>query len=456
MDAIEPLIDYAIGAQGKLLPQRIVELTKNLMFDTLSLMRVGGAAPGCAAISACYAKWGGRPEATVLTTGARLPAPVAAMINSVTTHALDFDDTHETADVHAFAVVLPAAMAIAEWTGRVAGRDFLTAIGIGAEVAYRMGEAIEKYRGWHPTATCGVFGATFGCGLIAGLDRPTLHNALGIAYSLSAGNWQAILDGSLTKRMQPAFAARAAVEATVLAMSGITGAKRLLEGTFGFYPLYEHGEYDRDALVKGLGERFEIERVSLKPYPCCRFCHSAPEATLLLAEEFDLRPQDVKRVTAKVPQEVKDLVGQPYRPGDSPEVSAQFSIPFCIAASLTHRRLGLQEFQRPIVLDPDIAELARKVDIVVVSNLDRWGPQEFIFTLNDGRVVSRTVKIMKGHPDHPLTRVEIMAKSRDSLVFAGLPPKISDDLARCLDAFEERPDTMASILGVMRQNGAPQ
>ncbi|MGE3148310.1 MAG: MmgE/PrpD family protein [Pseudorhodoplanes sp.] len=450
MDAIETIIDYALAARTNPPPARVLKLSKDFIFDTLSLMVVGARAPGCAIVHDQLVAWGGAPEATVLSSGKRLPAPAAALINSMMTHAFDFDDCHETADIHGYAVILPAALAIAERKGGVSGRDFLVAATVGVEIAYRMGEAIEKYRGWHPTATCGVFGAAIASAMISGFDRTTLHNAVGIAYSLASGNWQAILDSSLTKRMQPGLAARAAVEAVTYAAAGITGAKNVLEGPFGFYPLYESGEYDRDALMKDLGSRFEIERSSIKPYPCCRFCHAVPEATLVLAEQHSIVPDQIKHITAKVPQGVKDLVGAPYQPGNIPEVSAQFSIPFCIATTLTHRRLGLREFQRPFVTDPAILDLAGKVDVVVSGDPDRWGVQEVVMELKDGRTISHGISVMKGHPDHPLTKDELAAKSRDALTFANFSPAIADRLTVCLNTIESSKDAAASILACIK------
>ena len=114
-----------------------------------------------------------------------------------------------------------------------------------------------------------------------GFERDAAHNATGIAYSLSSGNFQCILDGSLTKRMQPAFAARAGVEAAIFASRGITGAKNVLEGKFGLYPLYEAGEYNKTPLHDRLGIWFEGEAASLKPYPSCRLAtaRSTPFST---------------------------------------------------------------------------------------------------------------------------------------------------------------------------------
>jgi len=157
-----------------------------------------------------------------MVTGHRAPAPYAAMVNSMMAHAVEFDDTYEPADVHGYAVVLPAIFAAAELKSadRTSGRELVAAIAIGVDIAYRLGSAIKKYRGWQPTSTCGNLTAALAAGRIARCDKDQLHNAVGIAYGMTAGNFQAVVDASLTKRLQRGFSARAAVKAVLLARAG--------------------------------------------------------------------------------------------------------------------------------------------------------------------------------------------------------------------------------------------
>ena len=167
MDAVHSILDYAVGYQAAALPRAVAESTKAFVLDTISLMLAGRRAPGCDATVGLLTQWGGKEEATVIGTNTRLPSPAAALANSLHAHAYDFDDTHERGDMHGYAVVLPAALATAERIGNVSGRDLLVAVSIGADVAYRLGLAIKRYRGWHPTATCGIFGAALAAGRIA-------------------------------------------------------------------------------------------------------------------------------------------------------------------------------------------------------------------------------------------------------------------------------------------------
>jgi 2-methylcitrate dehydratase PrpD len=444
-DAINPILDYAVSAKFADLPLHVVRITEQFLLDTMGLMWAGAKAPGAAETIAQLTEWGGKPEARILATGVGVPAPYAALANSVAAHALDFDDTHERGDMHAYSVVVPAAFAAAERMGKVTGKDLLTALVVGVDVAYRIGLGIRVYRGWHPTATCGVFGATVAAGLLLKLNRTQLHNATGIAYSLSSGNFQCILDGSLTKRLQPAFAARAAVEAAVLASRGITGAKDVLEGKFGFFPLYEAGDYRPEHLREKLGVWFEGEAASMKPYPSCRFCHGAIDAILEMRREHDLKPFDVVSMKVELPHEAYDYVGGPYTPGDSPQVSAQFNIAYNVAAALTRGRFGLDELSDASVLSPELGSLAALVETVPTDEEYPFGPQAVSVNMRDGRLLSRRVETMSGHPDKPLDRSQLLAKAAECLAFGGASSSTLDRLVTWIDGLKSAPDALAGL-----------
>ena len=454
-DAINGLVDYASAFEASGLPANVGEVTKTFILDTMSLMLAGHRAPGCAPTFELMKSWGGRPEAMVVGEDVRLPAPAAALMNSLHAHAFDYDDTHERGDMHGYAVVLPAALAVAERVGGVSGSDFLAAVAVGVDVAYRVGLGIVKYRGWHPTATCGIFGATAAAARIMKFSRAEMHNAMGIAYSLSAGNFQCILDGSLTKRLQPAFAARAATDAALFAAAGITGAKNVLEGKFGFFPLYEAGEYHREPLVSGLGAAFEGLNASMKPYPSCRFCHAAVDMILDICKESGLKRDDVESIVVRMPAEAYDYVGGPYVPGDSPQVSAQFSIAYNVAVAIACGKVGLQEFDKETVLDPSILALAAKVEAIAVADEKYcFGPQQMTVRTRDGKQWLRRVVTMKGHPDLPMSGDERFGKVRDCIAYGGYPPQTTERLAAWVASLTRSDDVAAGLATIWKDANA--
>lgn len=429
VDAIYPILRYAENVTFDVLPQRVVEITKRFILDTLAVMVAGTRAPGCQEVLDQLREWGGKPEATVAGEGLKFPAHYAALVNGMMAHAFDFDDVHEVANVHPGVVVLTAVLAVSELVEKVSGPELITAIAVGVDVTCRMGLALKRYRGWHPTATCGIFGATLSTGLILGLKNTLLHNATGIAYTLACGNYQCIQDGALTKRLQPGIAAHGSIMAVMLAKRGITGPKNVLEGKWGFYPLYEAGEYDRAKLLDGLGERFEGENLSMKPYPSCRCSHSAIDGTLELCKEAKILPEEVDSIRIEMPPEAYDYVGGPFEPGNSPQVSAQFNAAYNVATAVKHRRFGLEHLESQAIQDPEVLALVDRVTIVTNDDPYEFGPVTVTIKLRSGRTYVRRITTMKGHPANPMTDSECMEKLRQCVAYAGWTEKRAKELA---------------------------
>lgn len=445
VDAIYPFLRHTETTTFGGLPQHVVELTKRFILDTLGTMIAGIRAPGCREVLEQLSDWGGKPEATVLGTGQNLPSPYAALANSMMAHALDFDDIHELADVHANAVVLPSVLSASEVAGNVSGRELIAAVAVGVDVACRMGIALKKHRGWHPTATCGIFGATLAAGRVSGLKGSHLHNAVGIAYSLASGNWQCILDAALTKRLQPAFAASGAMQAVALARRGITGARDILEGKAGFYPLYELGEYNPALLTDGLGERFEVEALSMKPYASIRYCHSAVDAVLELCSEAEIIPEEIDSIQVEMPQEGYDYSGGPFNPADSPQVSAQFNTAYNVAVALVYRRIGLEHFDRDAILDPKVMAVAERVKVFPNDDTSAFGPVTVTITLRSGVKHIRRITTMKGHPEKPMTEAERTEKLRNCVAYAGWPERRATELSEWVSKLDRSVAPLADL-----------
>ena len=245
--------------------------------------------------------------------------------------------------------------------------------------------------------------------------------------------------------MQPAFAARAGVEAAIFASRGITGAKNVLEGKFGLYPLYEAGEYNKTPLHDRLGIWFEGEAASLKPYPSCRFCHGTIDAILDMMQMDGVKADDVQSAVVKMPAEAYDYVGGPYRPGDSPQVSAQFNTAYNVAVALVRGRVGLSEFDAKTVLDLRVRKLADSIETVPTDDPYCFGPQEITVRLRNGKTLTRNVAVMKGHPDNPMSRAEQLAKAEECFAVGGAPESSVEKLVAWVDNLERNPSPVRSL-----------
>jgi 2-methylcitrate dehydratase PrpD len=401
------------------LPPDVVETTKKFILDSLGVAVAGCKAPGCVEVADLLEGWEGKPEATVICRGRKLPAPWAAMANSMTMHALDFDDTLDESALHAHVSVLPAALACAEAMGGVSGAHLITSVALGVDLVCRLGLATLRPLSWIRTATCGAFGAAVAAARMLGLDGQGLLKTMGIVYSQTAGNAQCLVDGGLVKRMQPAFSAKAGVLSAFLASKGITGARDFLEGQYGFYNLYEGGEYDRERLVTALGEHYHTMDLSIKPYPSCRMTHASIDAALSLRQEVPLDPAYVDEIMVEVSSMSHTMVGSPFAIRSNPQVDAQFSIPYTVATAILHGDVSLEHFDEACTRDARISDFSRKVQVVIDPKLpDRDMGHAFMQIRYRGAVCEKRVEAMKGSPANPMSMNDCVAKFRKCVAYS--------------------------------------
>ena len=336
---------------------------RKLVLDTFGCAIAGRNAPGVVEAREQALDWGGKPESTILLTGARVPAPNAAFVNGTMIHAQDLDDIHIPASLHLMSVVFPAALATAEQLGR-SGADLLDATIYGVEVAARLGIAETKRRrgqGFLPASLTGGFGAVAAASWLLELSVDQCVQAMGINYAQTSGNRQALYDATQTKRMQPALAARSALWSTALAARGVTGAHHALEGDAGYFKVYMCGDIPPPEELTVAREQFEIERMVLKHYPSCGASHPTQAAAEQVVQDRLLQAEEIRSIRIFGLNE-GGMVGRPFVVGDDPQVAAQFSVRYAVALTLLRGPAKLHHFTDEAVLaDQEVAELAQRV-----------------------------------------------------------------------------------------------
>ena len=419
---------FAAGLRGEALPPAVIEAVRVNLLDTLACATAGSTAPGVAEVVSLATEWGGAPQALVWGSQMRIPAHHAAWVNGVMAHARDYDDTHDAAVLHAGVSVIPAALAAAELNPHATGADLLAGVAVGLELMCRLGVAttigiIES--GFIYSSLFGYFAAAAAAARVAGLDAVGIQNAIGIAYSQAAGTHQVTRDAALTKRMQPGLAAQAGVMAVQLAQRGIRGAQNVFDGIDGLFRTYLSGGYDPARLRNGLGERWEFLDLSYKPYPCCRFDHTAIDAALAVAKQPGFDPAAVTRIEVGVNSQCYQAVCTPpeMRRHPTTVVQAQFSIPFTVAAALIDREVGLRHFTAEGLRRPDILALAARVDCSVDATIERdWSrsisPTALLVQAGNVAFQHRT-DFPSGHPQAPMTAEARRAKLLDCLRVGG-------------------------------------
>lgn len=407
------LVEHVSRVHFEDLPPQVVHYCKLLIMDSFGVTFPGSQAPGCSSVVDLAKAWGGSGS-TILIYGHEVTPPFSALANSTMMHALDFDDTLDTSALHTFVTVLPAGLATAEYVGGVNGKTLITALVLGVDMICRLSLGIRRPLSWIRTSTCGSFGSAVTAARILSLDRERLTNALGVAYSQTSGNAQALIEGRLVKRMQPGFAAQAGLTSAFLARAGITGSHDFLEGEYGFYNLYERGEYDPEPVVSRLAEHYPILDLSLKPYPCCRMTHASIDAALQLRGLIPRPTLDVREIRVAASKTVSEMVGKPFRIGTDPQVDAQFSIPYTVSAALIRGDVSLHDFQMDAIMDQTVRTLADRVKVLADPGL----PDEDIIhskmtiEMKDGQIHEASIDAPFGHPDRPLTIEHSRAKFR--------------------------------------------
>jgi 2-methylcitrate dehydratase PrpD len=438
------LCEQAARLRYEDLPADVVRTVRLFLLDTLGVIGGAAHAPGIAELNGRLSTWEQGGRASGLIGRLSYAPPAAALANGAAAHALDFDDMHDPARVHAYCVMLPALLATAEEIGQVRGRDFVLALTLAVELHARLGLACPGClgRGWHPTMTLGVLAGTIGAGWLLGLGEDRLLHALGLAHHFAAGSAQSMLDGALSKRLGAGFAARSAVMAAFFAADGLTGPHRPLEGEAGLFRLQERGEVEPERLLAGFGERWEILNFGFKAYPCCRCKHTSIGLALGLRER-GLRADDVDRVEISLPQVNYQTVGQDYDPGRDSIVHAQFNVAYGFARALVDGRVTLETYQRPQITDPGIAALTRRIRVLRDDAADptAMGPAHIKVLRRDGGVIEVRGSRVKGSPDDPMSEPEILAKFRSCLAFGlGAGSGEADAYAKIVLGIERAPD----------------
>jgi 2-methylcitrate dehydratase PrpD len=452
MKAAETLAEFTSRLDLDAIPAEVAEAAKLHLLDALGCGLAAHALGVATEGRQVMVEVGGEPQATVIGLDVDLPAPNAAFANAMLCHGLDFDDTHSDSVSHVSTVTGPAALAAAEAAGAT-GREALAAIVAGNEVVTRLGMAASgafHARGFHPTAVCGVFGATAAAARIAGLDAARTASALGIAGSMASGLFAYLEDGTPTKPIHPAWAAHGGLLAARLSALGAEGPPSVVEGKFGLYHAFlgaTKGEVDVDAQLADLGERWETPRIAYKPYPACHFMHGSLGATAEAAA--GVSAADIEEVVVTVPAAGVSLVLEPAEAKVAPrtEYEAKFSLQYSTAAMIVHGRVGISTYSDEALSDPHVLELARRVRYET-KDYDTYPaafPGGVRIRTRDGRLHEVDHPNQLGAPDNPMSADEVRAKFRENAAPA-LSEEMAEALERAILALERQDDVRGALV----------
>jgi 2-methylcitrate dehydratase PrpD len=454
------LAEFAGGASYDALPAEVRERAKALILDLVGIsVRARHDAESTPPMIAAAGRLGlASGDCTVIGDAAGYTPAGAAMLNGTLAHSLDFDDTHAAGSLHPSAPIVPAAFAAAEMAG-ADGKAVIAAIVAGYEIQIRLSLALDPKahydRGFHPTATCGAFGAAAAAGRLLGLDRDGYANAFGIVLSMSAGSMQFLVNGAWTKRSHVGHAAMCGVIAATLAREGYVGAAEPLEGKWGFLHAYAPAA-DAAKAVHELGRRWETLNIGVKPYPSCRYSHAPLDGLLDLVRAHGIKPDEVEEISVAVPEPGWKIIGDPEPAKQAPKsvVDGQFSMAFCAAVALRSGGLVWDDYAKHLG-DPATLALCRKVR----TSVDRTIPAGAAVEMSGSvRVKTRrgvfetSVRVPKGEPSNFLSASELRAKF-DGLAGPYLSARRLDELAGALLALDQAKD-IGAVLRLSRPEQA--
>jgi 2-methylcitrate dehydratase PrpD len=432
------IAQFVSDLQVDTLPKGIATAATQLMSDTIAVGWAGSAASGIDGLRRLSLEQSGRAESTLWGSGEKVPAPEAAFVNASAAAALDYDAVHAGSIMHADAIVLPAVLALAE-ARNINGKEALAAYIAGIETAHRISMATPRRSGWFHSSAAGIFGVAAGCARLLGFDASRTDHALGIALSMSGGTKQAIIERTLTKRLQTAFAARNGMQAALLAERDITGPVGWLDGQYGWFAQYEAG--DVTALVRELGRRFVFADTGIKKYSCCLCSHAALDATFAIMQDELLAPSDIEAAEVTISPYAARIVGAPFEPGNDPQVSAQFSVQYAVACAALLGRFSLADIDPAKARDAAAMARARKVTVKVEES---WPghivPSAVTLRTKAGGDFTKLVDVLPGSPENPLSRSDLIAKFTDC-VSRGVQPIAEIDVP----AFAQRINALDAL-----------
>ena len=347
-------------------------------------------------------------QAAVLGRRDRVDMASAALLNGISSHTFDFDDTHLKTIIHPAGPVAPALLALGEHL-KVSGRELIDALVIGIEVSCRVGNAIypDHYdRGWHITGSTGMLGSAAACARLLKLDAERTQMAIGIAASQPIGLREQF--GTMTKPFHPGGAARVGLMSALMAKHGYTASKRALEAPRGLMQVFS-AKTDWSQVTDKLGDSWEIALNTYKPFACGIVIHPSIDGCVQLREQHGLTADNIKAVTIKVHSLVLELTGKKT---PTTGLESKFSVYHSCAVGLIFGRAGEHEYTDAVVNSPAVLALRAKVEAIVDDHISEAAADVRVQT-HDGRDLHIVIEHAIGSTRRPMSEAQLKAKFVD-------------------------------------------
>jgi 2-methylcitrate dehydratase PrpD len=399
------LARYVLSVRYDELPNPVRKEARRTLLNWIGCA-VGGSRHETVDVAiAALAPFSGPAQATVLGRRERLDILHAALMNGISSHVYDFDDTHLKTVIHPAGPVASALVALAEHRP-MPGREFLASMVAGIEAECRIGNAVYPAhydRGWHITGTTGVFGAAAACGRSLGLNERQMVWAFGLAATQPVGLRE--MFGSMTKSFHPGRAAQNGLTAALLASRGFTSTDAALEGKSGWANVLSTSRNYAE-ITGHLGTTYEISLNTYKPFACGIVIHPAIDACIQLRNEHRLAADAIDRIDLRVHPLVLELTGTKT---PTTGLESKFSVYFAAALAIVAGAAGVRDFSDANAKNPTIVALRDRVTATIDTGIKEEQVRATI-VLKDGRRLEKFIEHVVGSIERPMSDADLEAK----------------------------------------------
>ncbi len=413
MSETKALASWVVKSRLEDIPDDVRREALRALLNYVGCALGGSPDPAVNIAMQAFAPFFGPPRASILGRAERVDPLHASLMNGISSHVYDYDDTTPKNYIHPSSPVASALFAYAS-ANHVTGRDFVHAFILGFEAESRIGNSVYPAHydvGWHITGTAGVFGAAVAIGKLIGLNEQQMIWAIGLAATQAAGLRE--MFGSMAKSLHPGRAAQNGYASALLAQAGFTAGVHGLEGPRGFAAV-QAASYDLSKITAGLGIDFDLRANTYKPFPCGIVNHPTIDGAIQIHNEHHPAPQSIRSVRLRVAPLVLDLCNQQ---NITRGLQGKFSVYHGAAIGLVRGKAGIREYTDEAVNDPAIKRVRESATAVGDPSLTE-DQAEIEVALNSGEKLTRFVEKSLGNIHRPLTNQQLEEKFRDQAVLA--------------------------------------
>ena len=415
---LEQIAERTVSFDLKAITPQAIMLSRTAIIDTLGVTLAGAIEPCTTNLLRTPGVASAPGICTIFGTSQKTSALDATFINGTASHALDYDDFSQPMGGHQSAPLVAPLMAVAEERGP-SGLQLIQSYVVGIETEIRLARAVNFYhydKGWHPTATLGVFGAAAASGHLLGLSAKKQAIALAIAASFASGIKANF--GTMVKPLHVGQSARNGLLAALMADAGYDANPEALEHHQGFFNAFNgKGNYDAKLIFENWANPLEVlsPSMGLKQFACCGSTHPAVTMALQLRQEETFSPQDIEKVDI-LPH--RRRLPHTNNPDPQTPLAAKFSVQYAVARALVNGAVRLDDFEGEAHFDSNVRAIMAKTTAMPHPDMPDDSPDQFgaevIVALKDGRTVARRINSLVGRGgDYPLTSDELWEKFND-------------------------------------------